>query len=233
VRVASFLSEHDLNIEEKPLISTGLSRPSAVAQAKRQDAIRLFQQGRLAEAVRLLGQLLAEEETGQLWNDWAAAEFALGRTEEAEQGFRRALEVDPHDRQAAENLGVLLAARQLPKEAIPFLKPALTGDGKGERTATATVFAECQRKLLEWFTEFCFMLDAPALPPEKTPRTSLGQLALRRTKEGDLATALELVIFDRHFHPANSELVKMEECIEMLLESGAQPRSEAGWTGAS
>jgi glycosyltransferase involved in cell wall biosynthesis len=89
------------------------------------DAIAAFQQGRCAEALRLLEELLAVGETSDLWNDWAAVQLGLGNISQAENGFTRALELDPQNTDAAANLGLLLLGRGDPARAIPLLTRAL------------------------------------------------------------------------------------------------------------
>lgn len=200
-------------------MSTRQSLLPPAAEAKHEEASRFFQQGHLADAVRLLGEILAEEESGELWNDWATAQFALGHVEEAEHGFRRALEIAPHDRQAAENLGYLLVQRQCFKEAVPFLQQVLSDGGEGERTAAASLLAECQQRLSAWFIEFVATLGAQLPPLGEIPRWPLNQLALYFVQQGNLGAALEMLWFNRHFQPANLELTKMQACIEMLSES--------------
>jgi Flp pilus assembly protein TadD len=94
------------------------SHVSLDARAKYQAGLDLLNRGEYTEALRLLGEALAKEETCERWNDWAAGMFAAGQAIEAEHGFRRALELTPEDRQAAENLGVLLVRQKRIAEAI-------------------------------------------------------------------------------------------------------------------
>ena len=75
------------------------------------DAIAAFQEGRPAEALRLLEELLAVKETSDLWNDWAAVQLGSGNISQAESGFTRALELDSQNTDAAANLGLLLLGR--------------------------------------------------------------------------------------------------------------------------
>ena len=72
------------------------------------DAIVAFQQGRTVEALRLLEELLAENETSLLWNDWAAVQLGAGNLDRAEHGFNRAIELDSLNADAITNLGLLL-----------------------------------------------------------------------------------------------------------------------------
>ena len=89
------------------------------------DAIAAFQEGRPAEALRLLEELLAVKETSDLWNDWAAVQLGSGNISQAENGFTRALELDSQNTDAAANLGLLLLGRGDAARAIPLLTRAL------------------------------------------------------------------------------------------------------------
>ena len=89
------------------------------------DAIAAFQEGRCAEALRLLEELLAVQETSDLWNDWAAVQLGSGNIGPAEHGFTRALELDAQNTDAAANLGLLLLGRGDAAGAIPLLTRAL------------------------------------------------------------------------------------------------------------
>lgn len=121
-----------------------------------------------AVAYRQTGQLIAAERDARSAVDLApgsaAAEFNLGwileaqgRPEEAENAYRRAVELDPPGRaEAAENLASMLTRRGTPGEAVPILRRALerrpihegcwnnlvvalyaSGDGPGARGAAA------------------------------------------------------------------------------------------------
>jgi len=73
--------------------------------------LELFGLGRLSEALDAFRKALAETDSAELWNDWAAAQHFLGHAGEAEAGFRLALDLDPHDELARTNLNALLASR--------------------------------------------------------------------------------------------------------------------------
>ena len=73
--------------------------------------ISLFGAGRYMEARDALRQALSEADSSELWNDWASAQFMLGQTDEAEAGFRLALEMDSSNAEASANLAALLTAQ--------------------------------------------------------------------------------------------------------------------------
>src|SRR5689334_7280012 len=93
--------------------------------SKHNQAILAFQEGRVEEALRLLGELLAANESSELWNDWAAIQLEAGFAGKAEDGFTRALKLDPQNTEATANLGLLLLSRGDPTRAIPLLKKVL------------------------------------------------------------------------------------------------------------
>src|ERR1700752_4158807 len=92
-----------------------------------QRAEALYQQKEFAAASQLLSDAICEAPSARLWNDWAAVQVSLGQLQDAEGGFRAALQLDPGSTQAAENLGALLFARGFQAEAAPLLQQALAG----------------------------------------------------------------------------------------------------------
>ena len=56
-----------------------------------QRAIELYAQGKLEEAAQFLSDSIAEKQTSELWNDWAAVQARLGNFLDSERGFRCAL----------------------------------------------------------------------------------------------------------------------------------------------
>src|SRR5215471_126721 len=94
-------------------------------EEQRRHATELFQQGQFAAALQQFSELIQDGETSELWNDWATAQFQCGAQEKAEQGYRRALELDKANTLAAVNLGILLASLGRLPEAIEWLKRAL------------------------------------------------------------------------------------------------------------
>ena len=197
-----------------------LSPRQVIAQAKHQQALELLEKQQLAGALRLLGESLAQEETCERWNDWSVAQFTAGQLVEAEHGFRYALELDGEHREVAGNLGVLLVECQREDEAIPFLARALAGGSGGSGTADV-LLTVCRDTVGKWLAEFKTQLREKPVSLENIPRWPLTKYALRLAQFGELAAALEMVWFNRHFHPADHELVKMRACIGILLQGEA------------
>ncbi len=113
--------------------------------AKHQEALQCFQQGRPERALALLKTVLADDESSELWNDWASVQFRLGNAEEAEAGFQRALELEAGNTSAKVNLGALLSNADRCLEAIPWLEEAVAAVAESERAAITAVLEECRK----------------------------------------------------------------------------------------
>jgi len=127
----------------------GIAEPSSASPMNEahQQAVRLFQQGRAAEAAAVLEQALETQESSEAWNDWGTIQFALRHLPEAEGGFRRALCLDMKNYQAAVNLGVLLANLGKSQESVFYLHYGLPRVSEEQRTVARRILEECRRKL--------------------------------------------------------------------------------------
>jgi SAM-dependent methyltransferase len=114
-----------------------------LATEKHELAVELYGRGQLDLANRLMGAALCQEQTGEMWNDWAMIQLALGRQEDAERGFRHALKVDPSFSGATVNLAVVLFNAGKTEEALPLLKEALTLATDTQRARLLTMLAQC------------------------------------------------------------------------------------------
>jgi tetratricopeptide (TPR) repeat protein len=108
-----------------------------------QQAEALYRQGDFAAAAQLLSDGITEAPSAKLWNDWAAVQVSLGQFQDAERGFRAALQLDPCSTQAAENLGALLFARGCHAEAVPLLQQSLAGASPNVRQVIEEMLAQC------------------------------------------------------------------------------------------
>jgi tetratricopeptide (TPR) repeat protein len=108
-----------------------------------QQAEALYHQGQFAAASQLLSDGIAQLPSAKLWNDWAAVQVSLGQFQDAERGFRAALQLDPCSTQAAENLGALLFARGCHAEAAPLLQQSLAGASVKTRPVIEDILAQC------------------------------------------------------------------------------------------
>ena len=104
----------------------------------------LMAAGQPAEALKILTLALRESECGELWNDWASAACVCGDPNLAEQGFRRALQLDHSHRQAAVNLATLLLGQRRFDESIPVLESLLGRLTVGERRALQELTASAK-----------------------------------------------------------------------------------------
>jgi len=125
-----------------------IEREAALAGSKAQLGIELFEEGNYQKASDLLSEALEQHETAELWNDWAAAEAACGRTEKAADGFRRALALEADNSQALANLGVLLLCAGREQEAIPFLMQAAIRVDLIQRSTVERLLASCSHKVI-------------------------------------------------------------------------------------
>lgn len=122
---------------------------ATAAQTKDELALREWENNRLPEALRLLEECLAEQETADRWNNWASVQFKSGNARAGELGFRRALALDPQYGQAAANLGTIFARDGKTEDAIKMFERALAGNGvdADQREVTRDSLAECRSTL--------------------------------------------------------------------------------------
>jgi GT2 family glycosyltransferase/glycosyltransferase involved in cell wall biosynthesis len=113
---------------------------------KHQQGLELFERGQFEDAVRLLGEALAERESSELWSDWATAQAQCRHPRQAEQGYRRALELNPTNGSASASLGVLLAAAGRDAEAIPWLERAINELPVSDRPQVAAALESCRQR---------------------------------------------------------------------------------------
>jgi len=133
---------------------------------KHQRALELVAENQPEEAVKLLAEALGENESADLWNDWASVKVALGENEDALVGFERAVELDGQNAQAAFNLGLLLVNEGRIARALPLLRKSVDKVGAAEQAAAAAIFA-AHKGLSDASAESAASLDrfAPASGP--------------------------------------------------------------------
>lgn len=107
-----------------------------------EQALSLYREGRMKDALEKLGAALKAEENSERWNDWGAVQHALGSARNAEAGFRKALELDKNNQEAAANLGALLVELGRYVEAAPFLVVALNTTNEAQRAAVEKLIAQ-------------------------------------------------------------------------------------------
>jgi Tfp pilus assembly protein PilF len=117
------------------------------AKSQHDYAVFLFQQGRYADAIMQFDELLQEQQTGEMWSDWATVQFALSNYKEAERGFRRALELTPGLPDAAVNFGAMLVSLNRWREAIDMLEGVLPRLQPEERSSVRALVEQCRAQL--------------------------------------------------------------------------------------
>jgi tetratricopeptide (TPR) repeat protein len=110
----------------------------------RRQAARMVELGKLEEASKLFRASLDEHETSDTWADWATVQFARGLTADAEQGFRRAIQVDAQNSSAALKLGILLARQGRKGDAVPLLEEGMRTMTESQRAPIEPLLAECR-----------------------------------------------------------------------------------------
>jgi tetratricopeptide (TPR) repeat protein len=206
-----------------------------LARAKHQQALELMDKQHLDGALRLFGEALAQEETCERWNDWAVAQFTKNQFDEAEQGFRYALELDPSNLEVAGNLGVLLVECEREHEAIPFLERAAgAANSAVSSRSTAEVLMTISRDTVaKWRADFEEQLSEMPIDLAEIPRWPITKHALRLAQLGEFANSLEMVRYNRHFQPTDVELIRMEAALlAIVAEKAERGRNRQGTIAA-
>jgi predicted Zn-dependent protease len=107
-------------------------------------AVYLFQQGCYEDALTQLDEVLRQQESGELWSDWATVQFALSHFAEAEQGFRRALKLSPELTDASVTFATMLVTLSRWKEAIALFDDVLPKLDPEARVAVSSLAEQCR-----------------------------------------------------------------------------------------
>src|SRR5882724_2173579 len=103
-----------------------------------------FERGEFAPALEQFRAALKQTESAELWSDWAAAQFALGNSDEAEVGFRLALEIAPNHEDALVNLAVVLLRQNRAADALPLLEKALPASSATQKPAIEKLLGQAR-----------------------------------------------------------------------------------------
>lgn len=156
---------------------------------KHRVAIGLFESYQYRAAATLFGSALADQPSGELWNDWATSQMACGHSRLAELGFRQALRSEPTYRAAAGSLGALLLEHGECRQALPLLQAA-------ELEADAQTRPELSRLVNQAREALGFSPPAPSssLAPGEPPAPRRGRTifftGLSGAGKSTIATAL-------------------------------------------
>src|SRR4030095_11042971 len=99
--------------------------PTAKLLAAADEAVRA---GNLEAALPLYAQVLHQEPTAATWLKAGVVHFRLGHDREAGYAFDRAIELDPNNADAHEQIGLLLAAHEQIERARAHLERAVILD---------------------------------------------------------------------------------------------------------
>jgi hypothetical protein len=113
---------------------------------RHKQGIQHFRNGRLEDALQLLGESIAEGETSQRWNDWAAVQLTAHNVLGAEKGLRRALKLEPENLLAAASLGAVLASLGRTEEGIPLLERSWPGLATVDKVVVTNLLLQCRGK---------------------------------------------------------------------------------------
>src|SRR5258708_20421309 len=111
-------------------------------KTKHQLALDLLEQNRVHEAGKLLTEALAEQESCDLWNDWATVKAACNEINEARRGFERALTLDAENPQAQFNLGLILVSQNELDQGFLLRQKSAARLGKDEQAAVAALLKD-------------------------------------------------------------------------------------------
>jgi Flp pilus assembly protein TadD len=170
------------------------------APTKHQQGLQAFKDEQFNEAIRLFGEAVAEEESSEIWNDWATAQLAVRNSGDAERAFRRALKLQPDNHQAAANLGVLLATLGRTDEAIPLLEQSQPKLGENERVTVTRLLEQCR--------------SAQAKPGPAAAARPLGPISRMMLTLSAQTSALNMM---------SLRLIAVEEILDKLSRASLQP----------
>src|ERR1700686_680157 len=84
---------------------------------QQQRGLELFAGNEHEQAAKLLTEILIENESSEVWNDWASVRTTGGHLLEALEGFRRAASLEPDNSQVCSNLETLTQALEQQRAA--------------------------------------------------------------------------------------------------------------------
>lgn len=100
---------------------------------KLMDAIRLYSEGKVEEAIPLLEEIVRQRpEFVQAYTTLATMYRVTGQLDKAEELLRKGIKHNPEDNSLLSTLGITLTEKGEPEKAIPFLKKALKIDPTDE-----------------------------------------------------------------------------------------------------
>jgi ubiquinone/menaquinone biosynthesis C-methylase UbiE len=162
-------------------------------QEQHQQGVSLFNQGKYKEAVQVFSGLLQNNQSSEIWNDWATAQAVAGELVDAEKGYRRALQLDPNNASAARNLAMLIETVSAHVQSLEKAKKELTLNSNSS-SASSTNGEMTDEMKRNWdFTEKRQLLYAlVGFDFGKEPETKLDEIrAYKRNESGFLLNTLK------------------------------------------
>jgi tetratricopeptide (TPR) repeat protein len=123
--------------------------------------LEFFKENQYENAAKWLREALTLDPTAERWSDWASAELACGRAEQAEAGYRQALKLDLDNGEAALNLGALYATSGRAAEALGWLERGMLAANETQQKLACKLQEQCRSMLATTRT-------APAKPSALT-----------------------------------------------------------------
>jgi Tfp pilus assembly protein PilF len=163
-----------------------------------QQGLQFFHENQYENAAKWLREALTLDPTAERWSDWASAELACGRTEQAEAGYRQALKLDLDNGEAALNLGALYATSGRAAEALGWLERGMLAANETQQKLACKLQEQCRSMLATTraapakpsaLTEFCRAIQVDPTTVGQTNRAAntidLGKdLFLKQAQEG-------------------------------------------------
>jgi hypothetical protein len=114
---------------------------------------------------------------------------------------------------------VLLVECEREHEAIPFLERAANpaNTAASSRSTAEVLWTISRDTAAKWRAEFQVQLSEPPADLAEIPRWPLAKYALRLAQLGEFENALAMVKYNRHFQPADIELIRMEAALQAIV----------------
>jgi Flp pilus assembly protein TadD len=106
-----------------------------------------FENGEYEQAASKFSEALSIEESCDLWMDWGVSQLACQDIASAEKGFKRALELDSANSEAAVKLGIVYAELGRLQEATSYLEKGLPSPNSPDYELVNQLLTRCKAEL--------------------------------------------------------------------------------------
>ena len=189
------MGEYFRTLIEKFVERSNAGRQFAIGAAprlkceKHLSAIRLFEGRQFEQSAESFGAALAEQQTGEVWNDWATAQNSCRRPHLAELGFRLALRSHPPEPEARGNLGALLFAEGRFRDALPLLEGAELDANRQTRPIISQLVNRARESL-----GFCPSGAKSPISPAREDKVDSRHQVPGRTESAEVRVAIAPII---------------------------------------